>query len=165
MISRIRLKQLFRSRIFWITVAGIFAFGPVYERLPVRIDATMDRSLPYSVWITYADFNESKHRYALFVPPVHNRYTLHVKYLMKRIACYPGQTLRTKGPDYYCDGIFVGRAKKRDHEGRAVEAFEYNGTVPDGKYFMQGTHPRSYDSRYFGFVDRSLIKRGARPVW
>ena len=160
-----KLKQLFLSKSFWIAAAAVVSFGPIYERLPVRIDGTLDRSLPYHVWITYSDFNDTLHRYAVFVPPVHNRYTRHVRYLVKEIGCLPGQRLVVSGRDCYCDGRFLGRALERGSDGRRVEQFEYNGTVPAGEYFMVGTHPHSYDSRYFGLVKRSSIVRGARPIW
>jgi type IV secretory pathway protease TraF len=30
--------------------------------------------------------------------------------------------------------------------------------------FVIGTHPLSYDSKYFGFVDKSQILRRAKPL-
>ncbi|RUM31336.1 MAG: peptidase, partial [Aquifex sp.] len=87
------------------------------------------------------------------------------KYLLKEIGCYPGEILVTKGLDYYCDGRYLGTAKQKGSDGRIVGHFEYNGTVPEGEYFMRGTHPRSYDSRYFGFVKRAAVVRGAKPIW
>lgn len=39
-----------------------------------------------------------------------------------------------------------------------VEQFIFNGVIPKDKFFVMGTHPRSFDSRYWGFVDRKDIK-------
>ncbi|EAL3751808.1 S26 family signal peptidase, partial [Campylobacter coli] len=38
------------------------------------------------------------------------------------------------------------------------EQFIFNGVIPKDKFFVMGTHPRSFDSRYWGFVDRKDIK-------
>ena len=35
----------------------------------------------------------------------------------------------------------------------------------DGKYWVLGDHELSYDSRYFGAVDESLIKHRLKPIW
>jgi type IV secretory pathway protease TraF len=36
-----------------------------------------------------------------------------------------------------------------------VDYFHYDGPVPSGKVFVMAPHPRSFDSRYWGFVDES----------
>lgn len=37
--------------------------------------------------------------------------------------------------------------------------------IPDGKYLMLGTLPRSYDGRYWGLVDHKQLAGRAYPVW
>lgn len=42
--------------------------------------------------------------------------------------------------------------------GKSPADFNRNETVPAGAYWVTGTHPKSFDSRYWGFVyDRQLI--------
>lgn len=80
--------------------------------------------------------------------------------LIKRIGCMSGDQLTVDGhDDYFCNGTYLGRANS--HTGAA---FRFNGTVPPERLFMIGDNPASYDSRYFGFVDRSRIKSRAWPV-
>ena len=44
--------------------------------------------------------------------------------------------------------------------GRAPGDFTRHGTVPAGAYWVTGTHPNSFDSRYWGFVyERQIIGR------
>jgi type IV secretory pathway protease TraF len=31
--------------------------------------------------------------------------------------------------------------------------------------FLAGDHPDSFDSRYFGFVDKKVLRAWARPIW
>lgn len=156
------MLQLIKSKLFWLGITSIFAIPTLYNLLPVRIDFTIDKSLPYSIWLT-KDFNQEEHKYAMFKPITHNAYTLNVKYLLKKIGCKEGDTLLTVGSDFYCNELLIAIAKPTDKNGNIVEQFTFSGQIPKNKYFMIGTHPNSYDSRYFGFVDKSQIERGATP--
>jgi signal peptidase I len=76
---------------------------------------------------------------------------------LKIIACLPGDDLQEKERCFYCNGKFIGCAKRYDRKGNPVSFFIFKGKVPDGKYFVVGIHPDSYDSRYWGFVDKEQI--------
>jgi len=77
--------------------------------------------------------------------------------MVKNVACKEGMYLKVVGRDYYCNGVYLGRAKDRDRYGKYVENFKYNGVIPDGYYFLMGTHHDSYDSRYYGLAPRERI--------
>ncbi|WP_187648650.1 signal peptidase I [Nitrosophilus labii] len=81
----------------------------------------------------------------------------------KMVMCKEGETLEVKGLEYYCDGKYIGKALTHDKEGKPVKNFIFNGKIPDGNYFVMGTHQRSYDSRYWGFVPEEKIKGVA--IW
>lgn len=160
------LKTLYRSKLLIVGLVWIGIFPLIYEALPVRIDLTMDKSLPYWVWLTHEPFNEVKDDYAMFHPPVKNIYTQNVNYLVKKVGCHEGQILAsTSTRDFYCDGEYIGTAQQKDKNGKPVNFFQFNGKIPKDHFFMLGTHKRSYDSRYFGFVKKDLIERGAIPLW
>lgn len=76
----------------------------------------------------------------------------------KIVMCMSGEELKTKGFDYYCNKEYLGTAKTTDKDGKPVEQFVFNGKIPNGSFFVMGTHPRSYDSRYWGFVSERDIK-------
>jgi type IV secretory pathway protease TraF len=59
----------------------------------------------------------------------------------------------------------LGQALAADSQGRPLPQFSFNGPVPVGKLFMVGTHPRSYDSKYYGFIDAHAILYQALPLW
>ncbi len=75
----------------------------------------------------------------------------------KRVVGMPGDKLEVKGRDFYINGRFVGRARKTDKLGNPAPLFVYNGTIPQNAYFVMGHHPRSFDSRYWGFVYKRQI--------
>ncbi|MGE4266356.1 MAG: S26 family signal peptidase [Deferribacterales bacterium] len=80
--------------------------------------------------------------------------------LVKKIACVSGNHLSSDDNAFYCDGVLV--AIRRDPKNMK---FYFNGAVPSGKYFMTGTHFRSYDSRIWGFLDEKNIIGTVTPVF
>ncbi|ARE80660.1 S26 family signal peptidase [Campylobacter helveticus] len=98
-----------------------------------------------------------------FTLPVQTRYFDKGSSFGKYVKCQGGQTLKTKHLSYYCDGVFLGKAKNTDIKGKSVENFIFNGTIPYNQFFVMGTHERSFDSRYWGFVNKKDIKGVA--IW
>lgn len=84
--------------------------------------------------------------------------------VIKKIVCLPGEKIEVKERDYFCEGKLLGRAKEYTLRGEPLVRFVFNGPIPDGKYFVMGSHKDSYDSRYYGLVDKGRIVAGARPV-
>ena len=86
--------------------------------------------------------------------------------MIKRVGCRPGEWLQVDAElRFSCNGRPLGQALATDSQGRPLPRFTHNGPVPAGQLFLVGTHPRSYDSRYFGFVDAREILHQALPLW
>ena len=86
--------------------------------------------------------------------------------MIKRVGCRPGEWLHVDAENRFsCDGRPLGQALATDSQGRPLPRFTHNGPVPVGQLFLVGTHHRSYDSRYFGFVDAHEILHQALPLW
>jgi signal peptidase I len=83
--------------------------------------------------------------------------------LVKKVGCMPGQKLDVTRLQYFCDGKAGSMLMQKDSRGNPVQPFLYHGEIPDGKFFMVGTHPMSYDSKYWGFADKSQII--GKVVW
>lgn len=84
--------------------------------------------------------------------------------LTKRIACVEGDNLRLEGRTFYCNDIFVGTAKEKSMKGKPLPLFQFSGQVPAGKLFMTGDTVDSFDSRYWGFIDRSISYQRLTPL-
>jgi type IV secretory pathway protease TraF len=86
--------------------------------------------------------------------------------LIKKVGCRPGQIL-TRDADslFSCNKEELGKALDKDSKGQALPQFEFNGPVPEDNFFMIGSNPRSFDSRYFGFVHADDILYKALPLW
>lgn len=86
--------------------------------------------------------------------------------LIKQVGCSPGETLtRNADNQFFCGQILLGKALTKDSEGRNLPQFNFSGPVPDNKYFMVGSNPRSFDSKYFGFIHADEILYKALPLW
>ena len=86
--------------------------------------------------------------------------------MIKKVGCLPGGLLTADAErNFTCNSTVLGKALDADSKGRQLPQFMFNGPVPAGKLFMAGTHPRSYDSRYFGFIDANEILYKALPLW
>lgn len=49
--------------------------------------------------------------------------------------------------------------------GKRAKDYERDEVVPAGKVLMLGTHERSFDSRYWGYIDASQILGRAIPIF
>ena len=86
--------------------------------------------------------------------------------LLKKVGCVPGEALKVdEALNYTCNGEPLGQALTADSKGRPLSPFVFNGVVPAGSYFMVGTHPRSYDSKYYGFINEHDFLYKASPIW
>jgi len=86
--------------------------------------------------------------------------------LIKQVGCSPGQIVtRNEERQLFCDGRSLGTSLITDSQGNLLPQFNYSGTVPDDSYFLVGSHPRSFDSKYFGFIHSDDIVHKAFPLW
>ena len=79
--------------------------------------------------------------------------------LTKQLVCDAGDLLQLKGDAFYCNGVRLGGFITRTWDDRPLTPFAYDGKIPEGQAFVMGTHPRSFDSRYFGLLDKSRLVR------
>ncbi len=86
--------------------------------------------------------------------------------LTKQVGCSPGELLIV-GPEriFNCNGTYIGQALKKDSRGETLPVFTFHGIVPKDSYFMIGSNPRSFDSKYFGFIKKDEIVYKAYPLW
>ena len=86
--------------------------------------------------------------------------------MIKKAACLAREQLkRDEQGRFFCNETLLGQALPADSTGRSLPRFTFNGTIPAGKIFVSGEHPRSYDSKYFGFINAEDILHKALPLW
>ena len=67
--------------------------------------------------------------------------------IFKQITGLPGEQVTLKGRHVYVNGTFVGDAKTHTFDGHPLEPIAAT-RIPPGHYFVSGTSPDSFDSRY-----------------
>jgi signal peptidase I len=97
----------------------------------------------------------------------------------KAVAALPGDRVVRLGRDFYVNGRYTATARRSDSYGRPAAVFTPPSVVasvchqptaavaacrvaiapliPEGTLFVLGSHERSYDSRYWGYVQRESI--------
>lgn len=139
--------------------------------LPERIIVSTSPSLKHRIFfltrvnskIKLGDYLVFRHKDSDFVQkgldPANDR-------MIKKVGCRPGDILSTDVErNYFCGQKLLGVALQTDRKGRSLPLFQFSGPVPEDSYFMVGTNPRSFDSKYFGFVHADDILYKALPIW
>ena len=173
-----RIRKSSSSRPWWRlsrreqTVAIVFlAFILAGAWLPGRITVATSGSLDHRVFfllpapakVELDDYLVFRHQGLSQVQPGlradHDQ-------MIKRVGCLPGDQLTMDVANrFFCNGRLLGQALESDSKGQPLPCFSFNGPVPADKLFMVGTHPRSYDSKYYGFIDAHEISHQALPLW
>jgi conjugal transfer pilin signal peptidase TrbI len=88
------------------------------------------------------------------------------QWFFKRVAGLPGDTVRVDGQNVFVNATPVGFAKPRTRTGEPLEPIA-PGPIPAGRYYVQGAHPDSFDSRYRvnGLIRAEQIVGVAHKVW
>ncbi|WOB11132.1 conjugative transfer signal peptidase TraF [Piscinibacter gummiphilus] len=138
--------------------------------LPILFNWT--DSLPYSV--AYVDYtSKSLSRgdfivYAFSGEAAQRDYPglLHQPFF-KRIVGVPGDQVTTKDRDVFVNGTFVGRAKTHTKDKKLQLQPIGSVLIPPGHFYVQGTSPDSFDSRYAnsGLVSASDVAAKVHPLF
>ncbi len=137
--------------------------------LPYKFSVTLTPSLKHRIyWLTRNPDKVVRGDYVLFH---HKELAAKVgmkksEEMLKVIGCNEGDQLTVDAEKkFYCNGEYMVRAKDISLKGEPLQHFVFNGQIPKGVMFVMGQHKDSYDSRYFGFVDKNRILAKAYPIF
>lgn len=145
-------------RVRWYLYLPVFAiWGLAYLRLFVdptpRVPLLFNwtPSLPYRVaWLQYGPHALQRGDYVVFAFDGEARTAypgLNGQPFFKRVRGLPGDTVTVTGRVVSINGEVVGMAKTHAFDGRPLEPIT-STVIPPGHYYVQGTGPDSFDSRY-----------------
>lgn len=77
--------------------------------------------------------------------------------LLKRVVGMNGDRICRQSDEITVNGSVVASAKRRDVQGREMPVWQGCHILTEHTVFLLQDHPQSFDGRYFGPVDRSLI--------
>lgn len=152
-----------------LTIIFVIITATVGMIIPGRISVTTTPSLNKRVFFLSEPSQQKKIErgdYVMFM--LSTRYINNGKPIrvIKKVGCAGGDTLSVKWKRYYyCNNLYMGYAKEKSKKGEPVNAFPFNGKVPDNMFFVIGDSFDSYDSKYFGFIKKEDVIKIAHPIF
>ena len=150
----------------WLAITVLLVAGTL---IPYKISVTLTPSLKHRVyWLIRNPDKVVRGDYVLFR---HKELSARMgmkksEDVMKILGCNERDLLTVDAEKkFYCNGEYLVRAKDISLKGEPLQHFVFNGTIPKGVMFVMGQHKDSFDSRYFGFVDKSRILAKAYPIF
>jgi len=92
------------------------------------------------------------------------QYLPHNVPLIKRVVGIVGDLICRKGQDVWINNVTVAVALIEDDQGRKLPVWSGCTILGLDSFFVLQEHPQSFDSRYFGPIDRSLTIGRARKL-
>ncbi len=155
-----KLKNFLKALSLVILI--LFVGAEVSGRVAVNFSPSVR---PRLFFLIRHPFAIRKGDYVIFRPEHMDPY-INGKTLVKKVTCDEGDQLTEKGKEYFCNGdVYLGRAKDFSLKGERLKNFVYNGVIPKGFCFVEGSNINSYDSRYWGFLRKSDVEARAYPVF
>ena len=88
--------------------------------------------------------------------------------VMKRVVALPGDVVVLDATGLTVNGLHVANSARlaRDSHDRRIDSFApaYRGRTPSHTYWLLGDWYRSWDSRYYGPLDASVILGVGTPM-
>lgn len=130
----------------------------------IFIYISRDISLEYNVWLNVGSRDTyNKGDYIRFKYNKPDKY-IQNKWLIKQVTCSSGDSINLVGDTITCNNKVIAKVQPFSKYGDKLEPLSFKGVIPEGYYFIQGTHERSYDSRYFGLIHISEISKKVIPL-
>lgn len=158
------------QRVALVLLAGLLAGVILPQRLVVSTSDSLEHRIFFKISVDTAKIKHGDYLLFQLQKDQHNPFIRKGlkgnDMLIKQIGCMPGEML-SKSPDgiFLCNHRPLGKALIHDSKGNLLPVFDFNGKIPEGGYFMVGSNPRSFDSRYFGLIDRDAFISKALPLW
>jgi conjugal transfer pilin signal peptidase TrbI len=136
-------------------------------------DATKGVScLPYRLFLVdLTDRNASRGEYVAFVSRQMEPFYVNGTWVVKIVAGMPGDHVQVSESGVAINGsrwgglVHLRAGERLWRMGRRVKDVVRDEHIPQGRLWMMGTHPRSYDSRYWGYISNEQVVGRAIPIW
>lgn len=149
-----------------VTVLATF-YMAFLARYKLGIDLQDVRCLPWRVWfVDTADHQVTRGDYVEFRTDdrVAQFFTPGSRFL-KEVVGVPGDHVMVKEGVVLVNGRPLAELNLAKKIGKPLSSFSRDFIVPKGRYWVMGTHPYSYDSRYWGTISQAQILGQGYPIW
>ena len=135
------------------------------------------KCLPWTLYLMHLHANYTKGDYIAFMPPakalegrdeaLQNEFRLPglSSAFGKQLVGVEGDRITVRDGRLFINHQYVADLTLLDRLHAKKNDFDRDETVPKSQLFVMGTEERSYDSRYWGYVDRSAVVATITPLF
>jgi len=157
-------RALIKTTITALTVVAVGAYLKDRYTLAIDYQIGIHSNNKQFFIVDKWDKDISKENYVAFESKGMTPYFPDGTHVIKSAAGMPGDKIKVN-EHVYVNGTEWGKLIHHDKLGKNIEEFSREETVPSKKLFALGVHPRSFDSRYWGYVDVSQIIGKAYAIY
>jgi conjugal transfer pilin signal peptidase TrbI len=147
---------------YWMIGRYTFAFDAIEG----------EHCLPFQLYIVdLTDKRVERGGYLMFEASKMEPFYKNGTHALKRIDGVEGDHVQVTKDGAFVNGKFEGPMTHVEPDGRLwrmgkrIEDYKRDEFVPKGKVWVAGSHVRSYDSRYWGYVEAKEILGRAHPIY
>lgn len=158
---------VFLSQAFLLSVVMLAVGTYVFSRFTIGIDLQQVQCLPYKVFIIdRANKEIGRGDYLAFRADerVGPWFPAGMTFI-KEVVGLPGDRVRVENGQVTVRGESRGELTLLGKLERSAQDFARDEEVPEGMFWVMGTAPESYDSRYWGYVEERQVIGRAYPVF
>lgn len=134
------------------------------------------KCLPWTLYLMHLNAPYVKGDYVAFTPPpkalegrgetIKNEFRVPgLSAFAKRIMAVQGDQITIKDGRLFINQSYVADLTLLERLHVKKNAFDKDEVVPKNQLFVMGTEDRSYDSRYWGYVDRQAVVAKIVPIF
>lgn len=149
------------------TAALVGSAAALLSVFQLHYDPQRNSSLPYHAWVvvTFDDSVTHGDYVAFHTDERMSRYFPVDTSFIKEVIGMPGDHVVVSEGQVRVNGELFGALPLAETIGKPDSAFARELTVPEGHYWVMGTNPASYDSRYWGTISDDQIIGQGHPIW
>jgi conjugative transfer signal peptidase TraF len=153
------------SVLIWGVVILLIVLSAAFAMLGISIGINPTQSQPYRFFLILKKAPFQDGDLVAFRFPG-SRYYEEGLLFVKEIEGMPGDHLAIREDrTAWLNGEFLDQVRAADSQGQPVEPYMYDGVIPEGRYFLYAPAPKSYDSRYYGLIERERIVGKVIPLF
>lgn len=152
------------GRYGWIWLSVLLLIVSITHHWKLAYNYT--NSLPQTLFAIHIGQKDVKRGdYISFYPPRRATSGNEMPFV-KKVVCLPGERIRSYGQQIFCEDKPVALAKEFSLKGLPLQKVS-DQVLGEDDYFVVGTHPDSFDSRYqnFGPINRCRFIGKAYPIF
>jgi conjugal transfer pilin signal peptidase TrbI len=142
-----------------LIIAIVASLAAILLQVRIGVDIQKRQCIPYKVLLIHYDSDAALKRgdFVTFVTHGEMGHGFDGEIITKYVAGVPGDHVVVKDDELFINGKTFGKLDLVSKLHKPKGYFDRDQIVPAGDFFVAGTEPRTYDSRYWGFLSQKEV--------